>query len=351
MLRTFGLVGPIHYDLHQTVMFSEMHPLVPAYSLLVRADSKDVNKLVPDLAERWEASPDGKVYTFHLRRGVKFHDGTPLASADVKASFERMIWPPKGVLSHRQVYFDALEKIETPDNSTVKFVLTRAQASFPAILSVPFNVVFPKALLDKKPDMKRDILGSGPFKLKEYMRGAQFAVVKNPDYYIPGRPYLDGIVRYIIPDPAALKAAFVTDRVDLLQPVTPYKAQERVVWKKQSPQVAFQKAVQFGSESFIPNMARKPWGDIRVRRAVMLAMDKDDLLELLYPDQAVRGGFIIPRAPGLLPRSNSSSSPASASPLLRIWPRPNGCWPRQDSPRASPPLFCCAASRNTSTCP
>ncbi|MDP2952520.1 MAG: ABC transporter substrate-binding protein, partial [Chloroflexota bacterium] len=213
MLKTFGVNDLSNSDLHQAFSYLDHNPMAPVYSLLVRSDPKDINKVGPDLAERWDVSPDGKVYTFFLRRGVKWHDGTPLSSADVKASFDRIVSPPKGVLSQRQAYFDAVDKIETPDGFTVRFLLKRPQAAFPAIVAVPFNAVFPKAILDQKGDMKKDIMGSGPFRFKEYIRGVQFEVEKNPDYFLPGLPYLDGVVRYIIPDSAAAKGAFVTGRL------------------------------------------------------------------------------------------------------------------------------------------
>ncbi|MDP2953054.1 MAG: ABC transporter substrate-binding protein, partial [Chloroflexota bacterium] len=221
----------------------------------------------------------------------------------VKASFERIVWPPKGVVSQRQLYFDAVAKIETPDDYTVKFTLSRPQASFPAIVSVPFNGIFPKALLDKKPDMKKDIMGSGPFRFKEYIRGVQFVVEKNPDYFIPGRPYLDGVVRYIIPDPAAAKGAFISGRLDLLHLNLPYTEAELGEMKKQVPGMVVPKAVGFALFAFIPNVTRKPWNDLRVRRAVMLALDKDALLEHHKPGQGVRGGYM-PPGPWAIPNED-----------------------------------------------
>ncbi|MDP2953250.1 MAG: ABC transporter substrate-binding protein, partial [Chloroflexota bacterium] len=294
VLRVLGRQDLSNYDLHQVISYLDLQPLRTMYSLLVRPDATDTNKLIPDLAERWEVSPDGKAYTFHLRRGVKFHDGSALTSADVKASFDRQVSPPKGVFSRRQAYFDAVEKIETPDANTVRFVLKRPQAAFPNILSVPFNAIFPKALLDAKGDMKKDIMGTGPFKFKGYDRGVQFEVERNPDYYAPGRPYLDGVVRYMILDASSAKGAFVTGRLDLLTPILPFDLKELEQWKKQAPDTVVTSSPSPAVFAFIPNLTRKPWNDIRVRRAVMLGLDKDALMQLHLPGRGTRGGFMTP---------------------------------------------------------
>ncbi|MER3450597.1 MAG: peptide ABC transporter substrate-binding protein, partial [Chloroflexota bacterium] len=84
---------PAHFDLHQHVSYTVLWPVAACCNQLVQFDPLDHTKLIPDLAERWEVSPDGKVYTFQLKRGVKFHHGKPFKAEDVKASFERIIWP------------------------------------------------------------------------------------------------------------------------------------------------------------------------------------------------------------------------------------------------------------------
>jgi peptide/nickel transport system substrate-binding protein len=105
-----------HFDLHQSETIAALLPLAPCYNRLVQYDPFDPTRIIPDLAERWEASPDGKLYTFHLRRGVKFHHGKPFKAEDVKASWDRIIDPPKGVFSVRKLIFDAVSGIETTDD-------------------------------------------------------------------------------------------------------------------------------------------------------------------------------------------------------------------------------------------
>src|SRR5215470_2171133 len=103
------------YDCHASQTFALLHPLSPEYSLLVKWDATENSKIVGDLAKSWSITPDGLTYTFTLYEGVRFHDGSPLTSADIKASFERIIAPPEGVISVRKERFADVAEILTPD--------------------------------------------------------------------------------------------------------------------------------------------------------------------------------------------------------------------------------------------
>jgi peptide/nickel transport system substrate-binding protein len=111
----FSVVAePPNYDCHGSTTFALIHPIAPHYSTLVKFDGKEYPKVIPDLAESWTVSSDGMTYTFKLRSGVKFHDGSPLTSEDVKASYDRIINPPQGVVSIRKAYYSDLD-VSTPD--------------------------------------------------------------------------------------------------------------------------------------------------------------------------------------------------------------------------------------------
>ena len=118
-----------------------LHPTGPHYSTLMRVDPTDRTgtKFIGDLAESWTISPDKRTYTFKLRRGVKFHDGALLTSADVKASYDHIIFPPAGVVSSRQAAYRAVESVEAPNADTVVFRLKSPEASFMANVSSPWN--------------------------------------------------------------------------------------------------------------------------------------------------------------------------------------------------------------------
>ena len=129
------------YDGHREGTFGMVHPLAPHYSTLLRTDPNDRTgtKVVSDLAESWTISPDGRVYTLKLRRGVKFHDGAEMTSRDVKASYDKIVFPPQGVGSMRKGQYANVEAIEGPDAWTIVFRLKYPQASFLPSLASPYN--------------------------------------------------------------------------------------------------------------------------------------------------------------------------------------------------------------------
>ena len=110
---------PPNYDCHANISFAFIHPIAPHYSTLLKFDTASYPQVQGDLAESWTVSPDGRTYTFKLRPNIVFHDGTPLTAADVKASWDHIIFPPEGVLSVRQSYFMMVDAIEAPDPKTV----------------------------------------------------------------------------------------------------------------------------------------------------------------------------------------------------------------------------------------
>src|SRR6266705_635727 len=123
------LVEPGDYDCHANISFAVLHPVAPHYSTLLKFDPANYPQVVGDLAESWNVSPDRRTYTFKLRPNVLFHDGSKLTSADVKASYERIVHPPPGVVSARRVDYAAIARIETPDPLTVVFRLQWPEAA------------------------------------------------------------------------------------------------------------------------------------------------------------------------------------------------------------------------------
>ncbi|MDP2951755.1 MAG: ABC transporter substrate-binding protein, partial [Chloroflexota bacterium] len=315
VLATINAIDLAHLDIHQQTTGLAVQPLAPFYSLLVQPDPKNSDKVIPDLAERWDISADGKTYTFHLRKGVKFHDGTPLTAADVVESLSRGLRPRSGILAPRAGFYINVDKIEAPDDFTVRITLKAPQANFMGVAALPFGVIYPKPVLDKKGDMKKDVVGSGPFKFVEYVRGVSIKAVRNPDYFIKGRPYLDGIDRYIIKDEAAKVAAFRSGQVDLMagmqQNTSPA---ERAVMQKENPKIQVQKVTGSTFQALTPNFTRKPWDDKRVRQAVNLAVDKHVFVELVQYGDAVVGGFMFPGGPWGMPHEELLKLPGYRKP-------------------------------------
>ena len=169
-ILNFSVVAePPNYDCHASNTFALIHPIAPHYSLLVKFDGKDYPKVVPDLAQSWTVAPDGMTYTFKLRGGVKFHDGSPLTSADIKASYDRIINPPQGVVSIRKAYYSDLI-VEAPDTATVVVKLKNPMAGVLEALASPYNCIYSAAKLKQNPRYpETEIMGSGPFTLVEHV--------------------------------------------------------------------------------------------------------------------------------------------------------------------------------------
>jgi peptide/nickel transport system substrate-binding protein len=159
---------PPSFDGHRETTFAMLHPIAPHYSTLLRFDPQNYPRIVGDVAESWQISKDALTYTFKIRRGVKFHDGSELTSKDVKATYDKIVFPPQGVVSARQASYDLVKKIETPDPYTLVFQLKHLSASFLANLASPWNFIYKGDILAKDPRWyEKNIMGSGPFILEQ----------------------------------------------------------------------------------------------------------------------------------------------------------------------------------------
>src|SRR5205814_413690 len=190
--------APPSFDGHRENSFATVHSVAPFYSNLIRANPENPSSTTDFICDLCTAMPQptdgGKTYTFAIRQGVKFHDGSPLSAEDVAASWKKIVFPPEGVISARGAGYAAMiDSIEATGPSTVTFGLKQATNAFLPALADPFAFIYRKAVLDKDPHWyEKNIQGSGPFKLEAYETGPSIRGVRNPDYYQPGFPYLDG---------------------------------------------------------------------------------------------------------------------------------------------------------------
>ena len=163
LLVAIGADAP-SLDIHQENTFAALQPVAPLYSTLLQIDPYGYPNVIGDAASEWKISPDGLTYTFKIRPGIRFHDGSPLTAADVKATHDKIVFPPEGVRSIRKPYYAAIASVEAPDPSTVVFKLKHPSASLLSNLASPWNVIYPKKYLDKDPNyFKNNVVGSGPF--------------------------------------------------------------------------------------------------------------------------------------------------------------------------------------------
>jgi peptide/nickel transport system substrate-binding protein len=267
---------PPSFDAHREETFGMLHPGAPHYNTLLRVDpfDKTGTRIIGDLAESWTISPDKRTYTFKIRQGVKFHDGSLLTSKDVKASYDHIIFPGPGVVSSRQAAYRLVEAVEAPAADTVVFRLKWNEASFLTNLASPWNWIYRAEILAKDPHWyEKNVNGTGPFKFVEYVRGSHWVGKKNADYWDKGKPYLEGFRAIFIKDPAAQVAAIRGERAMIqFRGFAPSERDQLV--SALGSKITVQESPWNCSIQVALNQQKKPFDDRRVRRALSLALDR-----------------------------------------------------------------------------
>src|SRR5260370_25854132 len=251
---------------------------------LIRRDPRDGGKtIIPDLAHSWEISKDGKTYTFHLRKGVQFHDGAELTAEDVKATFDRIVKPPQGVSIPRSILFKAVGEITAPDKYTVEFKLAEArQVDFimSAIASGWNVIVRKKTLEDNNYNLRKVEIypSTGPFRSVKRVENETWFMERNPNYWNKGLPYVDGIEFYhMLPFSPEMGSAILSNRVDYVRITDPVTARKAKATQGITATDHYQSVIQ----ATWMNNKRKPLDDPRVRRAMHLVLDKPVLVDVV----------------------------------------------------------------------
>ena len=266
------LVEPSDYDCHANISFATLYPVAPHYSTLLKFDPPNYPQVVGDLAESWTVSPDRLTYTFRLRPNVLFHDGSKLTSADVKASYERIVHPPPGVVSARRVDYAAISSIDTPDPRTVVFHLDWPEAAMVANFASPWNCIYSAAKLAEDPQFPRThVLGTGPFVFVEHVKGQIWRGRRWDRYFQPGKPYLDGFQADFMTGPAVM-AAYKSGKIQAeFRGVTPPQRDELVAL---GDRIQVSESPWLSTLLVVFNTKKPPFDDPRVRRALSLAIDR-----------------------------------------------------------------------------
>jgi peptide/nickel transport system substrate-binding protein len=241
------------------------------YSYLVQYD-KDLRPQ-PDLAETWEVSPDGKTYTFALRKGVKFHNGRELTSADVKYSIERILDP--ATASQGRGLLSSIDGVETPDPYTVRTILKGPDAGLLAGFASAWGGIVAKEIVDaNNNDLSKVDAGSGPYMLEEWIPNQTLKLKRFPDYYDKDVAYLDGITFQVIPEESAILAQLRSGNVHM----TALKDNKNYELVKDAPTLDAIRGLRLGFDYVDIDNQREPWNKLEVRQALSYAIDREEFL-------------------------------------------------------------------------
>ena len=295
--------APPSLDGHRETTYATVHATAPFYSTLIRINPLNpasTDDFVCDLCtEMPKPTDDGKTWTFTIRDGVKWHDGSPLTAADVAASWQEIVHPRPGVGSARQPYFVMVDSVTAPDAKTVVFKLKFATSAFLPALADPFAYIYKKEILDKDPHWyEKNVMGSGPFRFVAYQIGQSMKGERNPDYYHKGLPYLDGFTAIFAPKQSVIIDAIRADRASNEFRGLPPSARDQMV-KELGDKITVQTGDWNCVNMITANHKKKPFDDVRVRRALALAIDQWNGAPMLSKIANVRtvGGVVFPGSP------------------------------------------------------
>src|SRR5262245_4638021 len=286
---------PPNYDCHAQTSFAFIHPVRPHYNTLLEFDTAKYPAIKGDLAESWTVGKDGLSYTFKLRKGVKFHDGSTFSSEDIKASYERLRNPPQGVLSIRQASYADIASIETPDPLTVVFKLKKANASMLTNFASPWACAYSAAKLKQDPKFpERNILGTGPFTFVDHVAGSHWTGRKFDGYFEKGKPYLNGYLAIFIAGAPMVNALAAGEVLTEFRGHSPAD-RDRLV-KTLGDKATVLESPWVCSLVVTFNTKKKPFDNANVRRALSLAIDRWGGAQALSKVALVRhvGGILRP---------------------------------------------------------
>jgi oligopeptide transport system substrate-binding protein len=297
------------------------------FDTLVRYGDADV-ELHPEVATAWESSPDGTVFTFHLRKDVRFSTGRPVSADDFKYGIERVIDPAtlsKGMEYYQEIAgaadFAAHKKphvdgIETPDPYTMIFRLSGPDPIFPHKLAMPFASAVPREVVEKwGEDFSRHVIGSGAFKLREWIGGQRIVFEKNPNYWVKDQPHLDGIVQELGVNGELQWLKFESSEIDVLEAIPP--SEFPYVMKTPALRALTLNKSTVTTEYLGMNCQMPPFDDVRVRQAFNYAINKEKLIAVINGRGVVARGVLPPNLPGYDPEVRGYDyDPAKARALL-----------------------------------
>ncbi|TAJ41964.1 MAG: peptide ABC transporter substrate-binding protein, partial [Reyranella sp.] len=304
-LRVTHRDNPPSASIHEEATNSTIMPFMAVFNNLVMFDPREkrnsADKIVPDLATSWSWNSDETKLTFKLRSGVKWHDGKPFSANDVKCTWDALTGKAdeKSDLirkNPRKIWYINLKDVTVGSDTEVTFHLGRPQLSFLSMLAAGYSPVY--ACHANGRDMRSKPIGTGPFKVVEFKRNESIKLVRNPDYWNKGLPYLDAIEYKIVPNRSTRVLAFVAGELDLTFDADITFPLLKDV-KDQAPHAVCEARTTNVTSNLIVNRDAPPFDNPKLREALVLALDRKPFSDILSQGNDVVGGAMLPPPSGV----------------------------------------------------
>src|SRR5262252_10391265 len=304
ILNAMLIENPPGFSIHEAATIAGVWPVAPCYSNPVTYGPlkpvETVDTIIGELAEKWSWQDNYRNVVFFLRRNVKWHDGQPFTAKDVKYTFDLVRGAPdaphKLRLNPRKDWFANIETMEVADPYTVVFHLKRPQPSLLLLLASGYSPIY--AAHVNPADYRNMCIGTGPFKVKEWRKGEFLEYVKNPNYFVKDRPYLDGLKYIVIVERGTRTAALQSGQLDIAMPGETTKAASEQM-KKAVPQLVVTPVAASVTDNIVMNEKKPPFDNVKVRLAVSYAIDRRGLIKGVHQDGAVPAVAMMPRPYGV----------------------------------------------------
>ena len=302
-LRLYHNDNPPSTSLHEESTIASVAPFAAVFNNLVVFDPMQVHEsldtVIPDLAESWSWDPTNTKLTFKLRQGVTWHDGKPFTAKDVQCTWRMLIGKGDDVADFhrnpRRVWYSKLQDVTINGDYETTFELSEPQPSLLVLLASAFSPVYPCHVAQQV--MRTRPVGTGPFKLVEFERSKSIRLVRNPDYWKKGRPYLDEITFRVIDSRATRILAFATGEFDLTFPSDITVLLMKDV-KARSPNAICEMTNSGTQVNLLVNRVNPPFDNPDIRKAMSLAIDRKAFNTLLMEGLGLMGGAMLPKPAG-----------------------------------------------------
>ena len=292
---------PPSLSIIEEATFSVNIPMMAVYNNLVIYDQhipqNSISTIRPELATSWSWDQAGTALTFKLRQGVKWHDGKPFTAQDVKCTFDLIQGKSQDKLrkNPRKGWYENVTDVTPNGDNEVTFHLKRPQPSVLAMLASGYSPIYPCHV--SAAQMRTHPIGTGPFKFVEMKQNESIKLVKNPDYWKKGLPYLDGIEYTIIRDRSTAELAFIAGKVDMTFPTVMTPALVKDI-KKQDPTAVCEIVPINVSTNLIVNRDKAPFDSADLRKALALSLDRKSMIDIIQQGEGDVGGSMLPSPEG-----------------------------------------------------